>query len=105
MDLRAYYAKIREAEAQLIGTEFVVVSMATPEGGKAGVKTETPRFVAARMMAEGCARLATKEEASEFRAAARTAKDRCEQEEAARRVQVVVLPHSELRGQKDKDRS
>ncbi len=40
MNLRMYYDKIREWEAR-IGEEFMVLaSLETPDGGKAGVKTE-----------------------------------------------------------------
>jgi hypothetical protein len=68
MDLLAYYEKIRKIEA-VIGTVFAVVtSHATPDGGRAGVKTELPRAVAARLIADGKADLANPEEAAQFRA-------------------------------------
>ena len=38
MDLRTYYKKVREAEADLTGEHFVMVSLATSEGGKEGVR-------------------------------------------------------------------
>ena len=58
MDLRAYYKKVREAEAQLTGDHIVLVSLATPEGGREGVYTEASRAVAAKMIAEGRSRVA-----------------------------------------------
>jgi hypothetical protein len=94
MDLRSYYRKVREAEAALKGNEVVLVSLATSEGGKEGVLTEAPRGVAAKLIAEGRARVATKEEADEFREGLREARDQYEQEEASRRVQVVMVPAS-----------
>jgi hypothetical protein len=67
MDLLAYYEKIRKIEA-LIDTVFAVVtSRATPDGGRAGVKTELPRAVAARLIADGKADLANPEETEQFR--------------------------------------
>ncbi|MGH9660803.1 MAG: hypothetical protein ACRD96_19805 [Bryobacteraceae bacterium] len=67
MDLKAYYQKIRETE-QAIADEYpVVVSFETPDGGKANVGTEVPRRVAARMIVEGRARLATEVEARDLR--------------------------------------
>ncbi len=96
MDLRAYYKKVREAEAALTGEHVVMVSLATSEGGKDGVRTEAPRSIAAKFIAEGRARAATPEEAEEFREAMRAARMKCEQEEAARRVQVMVIPAHEL---------
>ena len=72
MDLLAYYEKIRKIEA-LIETVFAVVtSRTTPDGGQAGVKTELPRALAARLIAEGKADLANPEEAAQFQAATET---------------------------------
>lgn len=62
MDLRNYYSTIRRIE-RVITEESVV--MVSPEG----VMTEVPRGVAARMIAEGKAELASAEGAAEFRAA------------------------------------
>ena len=97
MDLRSYYRKVREAEATLQGNEAVLVSLATAEGGKEGVRTEAPRAVAARLIAEGRARVATDDEASEFRAGLAAAREKYEQDEAARRVQFVMVPAKDAR--------
>lgn len=68
MDLRAYYEKIGRIET-LIDTAFaVVISRAMPDGGRGGVKTELPRGMAARLIADGKADLASPEEAAQFRA-------------------------------------
>jgi hypothetical protein len=103
MDLRAYYQKIKDAEALLTGDSLVVVSLATPEGGKAGVRTEVPRMVAAKLLVEGRARLATEEETLKFHAANCEAREKFDHEETARRVQVMVIPSQDLR--KSKERS
>jgi hypothetical protein len=92
MDLRSYYRKLREVEATIPEEHVVLVSIATPEGGKPGVRTEAPKAIAAKLIAEGRARLANAEEAEEFRSAMRQAKEKFDQEEAARRMQVVVIP-------------
>ena len=104
MDLRSYYKKVREAESALKGNEIVLVSLATSEGGKDGVLTEAPRSVAAKLIAEGRARVATETEAGDFREGLRAGREQYEQEEAARRVQIVMMPAHE--GKKTiKDRS
>lgn len=103
MDVKAYYRKVREAEASLTGEHLVMVSLATSEGGKPGVKTETSRANAARLIAEGSARVATEEEARQFHEAHRTAREKHEQDEAARKVQVVIVPSADVR--KPKERS
>ena len=92
MDLRSYYKKVREAEASLTGNESVLVSLATSEGGKEGVRTEAPREVAAKLIAEGRARVATEAEAGEFREGLAAAREKYEQDEAARRMQFVMVP-------------
>jgi hypothetical protein len=95
MDVRSYYRKVKDTEEGLKGSEVVLVSLATPEGGKEGVRTGAPRNVAARMIAEGRARVATDAEASEFREGLRVARQKHEREEVARRVQIVVVPQAE----------
>jgi hypothetical protein len=67
MDLRVYYRKIREVEATIPGTSTLVVSMDTPDGGKAGTITEVPRRVAAKMVVDGTAKLATEDEIEQSR--------------------------------------
>jgi hypothetical protein len=68
MDLRAYYQKIRRIETAIKEPSVVIVSRETPEGGKAGVKTDVPRALAARLVAEEKADLASPEEAAQFHA-------------------------------------
>lgn len=97
MDLRSYYRKVREAEAGLKGQDIVVVSLATSEGGREGVHTEAPRSVAAKLIAEGRARVATEEEACAFRDRLRAECERHERSEAARRVEVVMVPAAEAK--------
>ena len=96
MDLRSYYKKVRDAEATLEGESVVVVSLPTTEGGKAGVMTEVPRIVAAKLIAEMRAVVATQDETLSFRLALTEAKEKHDREEAARRVQVMVIPASEF---------
>jgi hypothetical protein len=57
MDLRAFYQKIREMEAAIREPFVRVVSRSTPDGGKAGIKTDVSRRVAARLVVEGKAEL------------------------------------------------
>jgi hypothetical protein len=58
MDLRGYYQKIREVEATIADAYAVIVSLETPDGGKAGTQTEVPRSLAAKMIVSGMAKLA-----------------------------------------------
>jgi hypothetical protein len=94
MDLRAYYEKVRETEAGMTSPHAVVVSLATPDGGKPGVVTEVPTPIGARMVVEGAARLATADEIRNFREQQTAAKEAAEHAAAANKVQVVVVPSS-----------
>ena len=97
MDIRGYFQKVEETEAT-IGTPYVfIVSEPTPDGGKAGVVSEVSRAVAARLIAEGRARLASDAQEREYRAAKDRARSVLEQERLANRVQVTVLSDNELR--------
>jgi hypothetical protein len=68
MDLRVYFQKIRKLEASLAEPYVVVVSRETPDGGKPGLKTAVARGLAAKLIVEEQATLATPEEAAEFHA-------------------------------------
>ncbi|HTA42394.1 MAG TPA: hypothetical protein VK789_08105 [Bryobacteraceae bacterium] len=102
MDVKAYYGKVREAEASLAAEHIVMVSLATPEGGKEGVRTEVPRRVAATLIAENRARIASEEEAQAFHETNCAAREKYEEDEAARRMQVVVMPAREAKKQKER---
>jgi hypothetical protein len=96
MDLRGYYQKIRELEAKITDEFPVVVSNGTSDGGKEGQKTETTRRLAAKMVVEGQARLATPEETAEFRAGLAEAQRLADRAAAAANLTVSVLSTAEL---------
>lgn len=97
MDLRVYYQKVRQVEAGLTERDVVVVSHETAEGGRAGVRSEVSKRTAAQMVVSGRARLATAEEAAEFRQEAEAARQAIEQQRAASRVQFTVVSEADLR--------
>jgi hypothetical protein len=66
MDLRVYYRKLRKIEAEIPEPYVVVVSRETPDGGKPGVKTDVPRSLAAKLIVEDQATLASPEETAQF---------------------------------------
>jgi hypothetical protein len=68
MDVRVYYQKLRKIEATIPEPYVVVVSRETPDGGKPGVKTDVSRSLAARLIVEDQATLASPEETAQFRA-------------------------------------
>jgi hypothetical protein len=91
VDLKQYFRKIREIEATISTPHTFVTSLETPDGGKGGIITEVTREIAAKMIAEGRALLATKAERETFLAQQETARVVAEKAEAARRVQVTIV--------------
>jgi len=92
---------LRKIEQEIADVHVVVVSHETPDGGRAGQLTEVPRGVAARLILEGFAHLATAEESAKFRSDARKALDEAQQRQLAEKVQVNVISDADLRAMKN----
>ena len=105
MDLRDFFKRIRAIEATIEAAYALVVSYETPDGGKAGVMTEAPRDVAARLIAEGRARLATPDETSAHHENIRQAVADAEKAAIADKVQVALVSDFDLAGFKQKAKS
>jgi hypothetical protein len=101
MDLRAYYEKIRMIEATIMEIFTLIVSLQTNDGGHAGIVTEVPRKIAAKMMVEGTARLANADEAKQFRKEQTKAIQLAEQKAAADKLHLTVIATSDLNRIKD----
>ena len=91
MDTKLYYQRIREIEEQIPEEDTVIVSLATSDGGRAGVRHEVSRYRAAKLVADGAARLATREEAQEWRAEQRLLAEEEKRRRAAAEVHVSVV--------------
>ena len=105
MDLRAFYQKLRKIEQEITDVHVVVVSHETPDGGRPGQLAEVSRTIAARLILEGRARLATSEESAEFRTAAQQGLEEARQREMAGKVQVNVISEADLRALKSSVRA
>ena len=92
-----YFQKLEETESTITRSHVVVVSEVTPDGGKAGVVSEVSRAVAAQLITEGRARLATKDEERDFRSVKARARAAAEEERLASRVHVTLLADNEMR--------
>ncbi len=97
MDLKKYYRKIRDLEAVIEDDFPVVKSLATEAGGLGGKLTEATKSVAARMIVDGVAELASDAEATEFRRLAEEAKRREAERRRSEQVQFHVLSESDLK--------
>lgn len=96
MDLRVYYRKVREVTETISGDFAVLVSLETPDGGKPGVMSEAPRSLAARLVVDGKARLATTEEAAEFAGHESRLRTKAEEELMPNRWPVAMLSETDL---------
>jgi len=92
MDLRLYYQKIRDTQAKIADPFPIVESCETPDGGAAGRLTEVTPAVAAKLIVEGAARLASEADTAAFREAQAKAKRAADEALAAAKVQMTFLP-------------
>ena len=58
MNLRSYYQKIRETAEGIEAGDVWVESLATADGGKAGMFTQVPRQLAAKLIVDSKVRIA-----------------------------------------------
>ena len=105
MDLRLFFQKLRKIEQEIVEPHVVVVSHETPDGGRAGQLAEVSRSIAARLILEGHAHLATAEESAEFKEAARKALEEAQHRLMADKVQVNVISDADLRAMKSASRA
>jgi hypothetical protein len=80
MNLRDFYANVRNTLATIEDPFVVLVSKTTTDGGKAGVMTLVKRETAARLIVEDRARLATDEESTSYFSDEKAKRDRAEAE-------------------------
>ena len=92
MDLRTYYQKIRETESSIAAPFVVVASTRTEDGGKGGVLVEVPRQVAAKMVVDGSAVLASADQAASFLRDQEAAVKAAQEAAAAAQVSVTMVP-------------
>jgi phage terminase Nu1 subunit (DNA packaging protein) len=97
MDIRLYFEKIREAETGIPDAFVIVSSLQTPDGGKAGNLTEVTRAIAAQLLVDGRARLATEDEARDYRERSERTRTEAEQALAKARMQFTLLTEQESR--------
>lgn len=99
MDLKQYFRRLREIEESFVDKYPVVISLETPDGGKAGLITETSRHVAAKMIVESRAVLANSEQKTAYYEHQEATKKAAEKAELARRVQVAIISDPEFQAQ------
>jgi len=96
VDVKQYYRKKREIESTLIDPFVLVVSLETPDGGRAGVISEVSREAAAKLLVEGSAVLASDQEKQSYLENQANAKKIAHKAELARRLQVAIIADSDI---------
>ncbi|MBM3787571.1 MAG: hypothetical protein FJW30_24715 [Acidobacteria bacterium] len=96
MDLREYYRRVAEQEESIDSRFPLIVSLKTANGGKAGVFSEVSRPVAARMVVDGQARLATHEETVAHLQGRLDEEERRREALAGERLRVALAAEKEL---------
>ncbi len=96
MDLKVFYQKIAHVRETISAPYAITVSVETPDGGRAGILTEVSREVAARLIVEARARLASDSEAADFHAQRAEALRLAEEREAQQRVQFTLLSEQDM---------
>lgn len=91
MDLKGYFRKVKDLEKKIQDRDFYVVSLATQDGGKAGVMTQVSRRVGCQLIVEGKAREAKDDEVAKFEAELAARRLAHEKQEAVSRIQVQVI--------------
>ena len=95
MDVRVYFQKVRQLEATITHEHVVVVSEETSDGGKAGVLTEVSRGIAAKLIIESRAKLATAEQAKAYHAGEAVKREAAQRAEFATKLQVTLVTEPE----------
>jgi hypothetical protein len=96
MDVKQYFRRLREIEASLEEEFPVVVSTATPDGGRAGLVSEVTRLNAAKLIAEGRAVLATEQQRQTLQTEKVEALKAVQMAERAKQVHVTLVNDGEL---------
>jgi len=104
MDLRLFYQKLRKIEQEISDPHVLVVSHETPDGGRAGQKSEVSRSIAAKLILEGRAHLAGAEEIAEYRTAVEQGRQEADQRAMAQKIQVNVVSEADFRAIKTASR-
>ena len=100
MNLKDYYREISAQEAAIEESIVLVISLKTPNGGRAGIASEVNRVMAAKMIVDKQVRLATPEEAKQLRDDREEKQRRKDLASLQERVRMTRLAEDELRALK-----
>lgn len=90
MNVKEYYQRVREVAARMPEDAVIIRSLATANGGKAGVLTEVSRQIAATEIVNGTATLATAEESAAYYREMDTKRQMAEKAQALTRLHLSL---------------
>lgn len=96
MDVKQFFQRVREVAIQLPSDAVVIKSLATTNGGKAGVMTEAGRQTAATEIVNGSAVLASSEEATAYYQEMEAKRQVAERAQALTRFQISLSTAAQL---------
>ena len=91
MDVKTYFARIRQVQQTMPGEFVIVSSLETSDGGRSGVLTQVTARSASQLIVEQRARLATEEESAFYRETTDRAALAAVENDLAERIQIKVV--------------
>ena len=98
--MKEYFRELAEQESAIEEAFVLVISLATGNGGRAGIPSEANRATAAKLIVEKHARLATAEEIKQLRDDREESQRRSDISLLQERVRMTRLAEDELRSLK-----
>ena len=96
MDLRDFFRRVRSVSQTMSDPFVVIASKATSDGGKAGVLSYVRREMAARLIVEDKAEMASDEQAIAYFDEDRARRDQWETEQQLSRLQIAVVKEDQF---------
>jgi hypothetical protein len=97
MNLRTYYQNVKRIREGLPEPYVFLTSLSTPNGGKEGIVTEVETSLAARMIADLIARIATSEEIAAYQANCDLLRAEAKEDELRSRLRVTLVNEPDIR--------
>lgn len=105
MNLRKYYEQVKTIRDGIPEAFVCVTSLATANGGRAGLVTQVDRELAARMIADGVARLSTAEETASYESENERGRTAAREEQLRNRLRITLVNEPEIETSRSKAES
>ncbi len=96
MNLTKYYDQVKKIRQDIKEPFVFLTSLATPNGGKEGCVSEAPADLAARMITDGVARLATADEIDSYQTEAEANRLAAKEEQLRNRLRITLVNDADV---------